>query len=112
MIWKLFCDDDARTEGMESFRYPPSGEDDWKIACSSREAIHLIQTDGPPIFMSLDHDLGQLEDGSTDTVMPVINYLIEHHYDLDIDYVVHSQSPVGKLNIISKMESWKKSKYL
>lgn len=110
MSWLLFLDDDARKGGMESFRYPP--DDTWTIATSSAEAIRLIKLNGPPGYISFDHDLGEGEGGYVDTAMNVINYLTEHHYDSEINYDVHSRNPEGKKNIISKMESWKKSKEL
>lgn len=112
MSYKLFLDDDAGKPGVEPFRNPPVGEDDWKVAHSSREAIHIIDTYGPPSYISFDHDLGLLEDGTEDKAIRVINYLTDNYYDFEVDYEVHSKNVPGSLNIISKMDSWKRSKDL
>lgn len=111
-MWKLFLDDDAGKPDMEAFRNPPIGETGWKVAHSSLEAIHLIGAFGVPSYISFDHDLGMKANGSEDTAMEVINYLSTYYYDAVIDYDVHSQNPRGKLNIISKMDSWRKSQSL
>lgn len=108
--WKLFLDDEARTPGMEAFRYPPQGEPNWHIACSSDEAIKLIDRYGPPCYISFDHDLGMLPDGQADTSMRVLKHLTHNYYNAEIDYQVHSKNGPGRLNIISWMESWEQSK--
>ena len=108
MTYKLWIDDDAGKPGIASFRNPPDSS--WKIAHSSDEAINLIKEHGLPQFISFDHDLGLKEDGTEDTSMLVINYLIENHFDENVEYKVHSQNPIGTKNIISKIESWKKAR--
>ncbi len=102
--WKLWLDDqydDCETP----FRHPPQ---DFISAKSSKEAITLTRLFGIPEFISFDHDLG---DG--DDAMVYINWLTDNLYDAVVpEYVVHSANPVGKDNIISKMDSWKKSQGL
>ena len=45
--------------------------------------------------------------------MIYIDWLIENHYNAKIpEYSIHSENPVGRENIISKMESWKRSQEL
>ena len=110
MTYRLHIDDQAGDSGVEAFRNPP--DDTWMVARSSYDAIKMIDWLGPPCYISFDHDLATLENGEPDTAMKVINYLIENHYDAEIDYDVHSQNPIGRLNIIAKMDSWKKSKSL
>lgn len=105
MIWKLFLDDQWSDPGM-TLRHPPDGF----IPCrSSAEAITLIKEVGClPEFISFDHDLG-----GDDNSIKFIDYMIEHHYNDEVPaYQVHSQNPEGAKNIISKMESWKKSQSL
>lgn len=109
-MWKLWLDDDAGKPGMEAFRNPP--DNSWMVAHSSTEAIGLIDSHGPPSYISFDHDLGQFEDGSEDTAIIVIRYLTDNHYDANVEYDVHSRNPNGRANIISKMNSWAKSKTL
>lgn len=110
--FKLWVDDQALEEDMESFRSPPPDDLSWQVAKTSAQAIELIQAWGPPKYISFDHDLGLLPDGTEDTAMTVINYLIEHHYAAEIDYEVHSKNGPGALNIRSKMNSWKRSQSL
>jgi hypothetical protein len=107
---KLFIDDDAGKPGIASFRNPP--DDSWMVARSSSEAIALIKAHGVPEIISFDHDLGLLVDGSVDTSMKVIDYLIDNHYDSEVEFLIHSQNPIGALNIEAKIKSWKKSKLL
>lgn len=126
--YRLWIDDDSGKPGIAAFRNPPDdtfrplmfgkvSQDTapsihWIVAHNSAEAIWLIDTLGPPTYISFDHDLGLLPDGQGDTAMIVIQYLTDNHYDTSIDYDVHSQNPIGKQNIISKMESWKRSRSL
>lgn len=107
--WKLWLDDDAGKEGIESFRNPP--DNSWKVAHSSAEAIALIDKLGPPRYISFDHDLGLLPDGTEDTAKVVCKYLAEHFSEcaLHIDYEVHSMNPAGAVWIDSYMDSWKRS---
>ena len=105
--YKLFLDDDAGKPEMESFRNPPIGEENWWIAHSTKEAINLIETVGIPSFIDFDHDLGE-----DDSAMKFLNWLANNYPESidQIDYKVHSLNQCGKQNIISFMESWKKSR--
>jgi hypothetical protein len=86
-------------------RHCPDGFD---VAISSEDAIYLTQIWGMPEFISFDHDLGR-----NDTAIVYIRWLIENLYDSDIPgYEVHSENPVGRMNIVSLMDSWKKSRSL
>lgn len=79
---------------------------DFTVARSTVEALQLVQNQWPT-FMSLDHDLG-----GDDTTMVFLRRLVNEIWDGTQpipEYVVHSANPVGRLNIISFMESWKKS---
>ncbi len=103
MSYKLWIDDQWDEPEM-FFRHPPK---DYIPASSSLEAIEIINKFGfLPKEISFDHDLGE-----NDTSIIFINYIIENYYNYEIpEYKVHSANPVGKANIISKMESWRKSK--
>ena len=93
---KLFLDDE---------RAPPVGSN-YVVARSSIEAAEKILVHGWPTFMSLDHDLG-----GNDTTMWFLHLLVAHWDGVAPipEYVVHSANPVGARNIVSFMESWKKS---
>lgn len=100
MAWKLYLDD---------VRDPP--EQGWTVIRSSLMAIvTCVQRKELPEYMSLDHDLGE-EDNT-------MRFLKELHHIWETmgadpekipKYIVHSANPVGSKNIISFMESWKKS---
>ncbi|WP_321931887.1 cyclic-phosphate processing receiver domain-containing protein [Paraburkholderia guartelaensis] len=90
MGYRLFIDD---------LRNP--GSPDWVIARSSYAAINILETQGCPVEISFDHDLG-----GDDTTMPVVRRLIDLDLDSDGQYIpadfhfiVHSANPVGAENI-------------
>ena len=102
--WMLWLDDQFDQEDI-SFRHPPIG---FIPAKTSKEAIAFTERFGVPEFISFDHDLGE-----NDNAMKYIDWLIENHYENNVPgFQVHSANPVGKANIISKMNSWKKSQSL
>ena len=102
MTYKLFIDDE---------RDPP-----WHwcnsfvvVARTSLEAARMIKVFGMPTYISFDHDLGISSDGVEDTSINFINWLVEAVLDNRVqipdnfDFYVHSQNPIGKENIESKM---------
>lgn len=95
-MYKMFIDD---------VRNPPPG--DWVVVRSSNEAITYIQLNGMPAFISFDHDLG-----GSDTTMVFLRDLVDMVWNGEDNppaYEVHSANPVGAKNIVSFMESWKRS---
>lgn len=82
-------------------------DNSWVVVRSSNEALEYIKNNGMPEFISFDHDLG-----GDDTTMVFLRKLVNSVWngnDAPPNYYVHSANPVGKLNIISFMDSWKKS---
>lgn len=92
MSYKLYLDD---------LRDCPEG---FILARSSEDAITIVEIRGMPEFISLDHDLGQ-----EDTSMVFLKWLSNNFDKPSFNYIVHSANPVGSENIISFIESWKKS---
>lgn len=93
---------------LDDVRTPPKSDNHYNyvVLRSSQEAMSYVVNNGVPIHMSLDHDLG-----GDDTTMVFLKWLSNEYYDGQVPtYAVHSSNPVGKQNIISLMESWKKSK--
>lgn len=101
MNYKLYIDDQLDdVEAPE--RHTPEGFIGVK---SSQEAIELVKKNGLPSEMDLDHDLGE-----DDNVMIFLHWLSNEFPCGPVpDYKVHSANPVGSKNIISYLESWKKS---
>lgn len=120
MTYKLFIDDE---------RFPPK-HNWWKgflhwfynvtfsptlaetvIVRNSKQAVNFVRKNGMPSFISFDHDLGLSPDGSDDTSMAFLSWLEDEliegrvTFPQDFDYYVHSQNPIGKQNIIGKMEA-------
>lgn len=95
MSYKMFIDDE---------RNPPDNE--YVVCRSTDEAINYIKKNKWPYHFSFDHDLG-----GDDTVMVFLKKLYDFwNESIPIpSYFVHSANPIGKKNIISFMESWKKS---
>lgn len=108
-VWNLFLDDlrnpddPAAREVSGAIHY---GIDQWVICRSTEEALREVAARGMPAYMSLDHDLG-----GDDTTMVFLRRLIDELWvgEIPPNYLVHSQNPVGRENIISFMDSWAKA---
>jgi len=77
---------------------------------STEEALAAVSELGLPSFISFDHDLGD-----QDTSMVFLHRLVNEIWDgvsPPPDYQVHSANPIGSQNVISFMESWRRSRYL
>lgn len=100
MSWKLFLDDER----------DPTEPGYTVVRSSIMAVIKTVERGELPKFMSLDHDLGE-EDTSMKFLKELFIIWEENGADPSQipDYVVHSANPVGVKNIISYMESWKKS---
>lgn len=104
MSYKFFIDDE---------RFPPEswGNTCHAISRSSHAARCHVESYGMPSFISFDHDLGVLPYGACDTSMLFLSWLEDQLIDGNLtfppnfDYYVHSQNPIGKQNIIGKMDS-------
>jgi len=121
--YSLWIDDDAGKPGMESWRSPPVGEDGWKVAHTSDEAIEIVKQFGIPSFIEFDHDLGALPcingkkdpRGVYDTTMLFLKWLMETYpnaIDSIAGYNIHSRNIGGAANIEAFMNSWKRSRAL
>lgn len=91
---KLFIDD---------IRNPSSN--DFVVVRSTNDAIETVKHTWPS-FISFDHDLG-----GDDTSMVFLRRMVNEVWNNQPvpNYTVHSANPVGSKNIVSFMESWKKS---
>lgn len=99
MKWKLFIDDE---------RDPP--DDTWTVARTNEQAVSLVAAFDMPGIISFDHDLGR-DDSGPRTTMEFVAWLSNHRFDEGPPpYTVHSQNPVGRDNLISFLESWRKAR--
>ncbi len=107
MGWKLWLDDQLDDPETPN-RHVPNGFVGAKSSQAACYEIGFYSYAGPPEFMDLDHDLG-----GHDTAMEFLKFLqvlLDKTQEPIPEYKVHSANPVGRDNIISFMESWKKSR--
>jgi hypothetical protein len=100
MSWKLWLDDQVHDEDTPN-RHAPLG---FHGADSSIQAKGLVRLYGPPEFMDLDHDLG-----GEDTAMSFLRWLAEEYPDSCPRYRIHSENVAGQKNIVSFMDSWRRT---
>jgi hypothetical protein len=97
-------------------------EDNWIIVRSYNEFVKWILDNDLPEFISFDHDLADIhytmdfskdsnqqmtEKTGYDCAKWLANYCMEKN-KLIPQYVVHSQNPIGKVNIQSYLENFKR----
>lgn len=77
------------------------------IARSYDDAIKILKWCGCPLYLLLDHDLGEEKTGY-DFVKHFCDEVLNKNLILPkgFEYFVHSQNPVGKKNIENYMENF------
>lgn len=70
------------------------------------EFTEFITQNGLPDFISFDHDLGEGKTGY-DCAKWLVEFCLDNQLPLP-EFVVHSQNPVGKENIESLLNNFKK----
>lgn len=88
---------------LDDLRTVPSG---FVGVRSYKEFTDFIINNGLPDFISFDHDLG-LEESGYDCAKWLVNYCLDNNIRLP-QFDVHSQNPVGKENIKSLLNNFKK----
>lgn len=100
MTWNLWLDDQA-SDPDAPLRHTPEG---FLAAESTHEAVKLLEAQGLPAFMDLDHDLGE-----HDTVRKFLNIMVVMFPDGPVpEYRIHSENAAARPGIVSFLESWKK----
>lgn len=74
---------------------------------SYAEFVTYITDSGLSDFISFDHDLG-LEESGYDCAKWLVDYCLDNNFRLP-KFDVHSQNPVGKENILSLLQNFKKN---
>ena len=89
----------------------------WDIAIDYNHFVEIIEAKGLPVIVSLDHDLadchyvGDFSDPNEKTGMDCAKWLIDYCVDNNKqlpEYYVHSMNPVGRKNIQSLLDNYKK----
>jgi hypothetical protein len=83
---------------------------DAEYARTSAEGLDILEKNAPLDELWLDHDLGMLESGRPDTIMPVIDYLAGLAFD-GRPYpvkrvVVHTSNPVGARQMVQSLQNY------
>lgn len=107
----LFIDDIRDLDWKEVLASGIDPTKPWVIARNSAEAKAFVLAHGMPTALALDHDLGELEDGTIDTVPDFLKWLAYDYWTNEPvpEYTIHSSNPAGCWNMKAFMESWKKS---
>lgn len=101
--WKLFLDDEREPVGTG-----------WTVCTCLNEVIQVCQYFGLPSEISFDHDLGDgpSPPGYENTGMGLARWIVdrvldgEYQLPKDFTYYVHSQNPIGRMNIKGLMEQF------
>lgn len=130
-VYHLFLDDSRMPRDVKWIELPLVA---WTVVRNYKEFVEIIQRNGLPQSVTFDHDLAdehyQEYHVSHDERMLsrgtfrydkmkektgyhcakfLIEYCEEHNLSLP-NYMVHSMNPIGKENIISLLESYRRSK--
>ena len=97
---------------VDDERFPVNDGRNWIIVRTMSEFINLITNSNDKIeYISFDHDLGNNEPTGIDITKWLVEYDMDHNIiSNDFDYFVHSQNPVGKMNIESYLNNYIKYK--
>ena len=120
--WILFLDDTRDPPWMNASYdtlwqdyvlpiWPEAKESDLRLCRTVQEAKDLILKDGPPAFMSLDHDMGMgAECKPAETGMDFLKWFQFVYQEGPIPpYRLHTANTVACQNMYSFLESWQKS---
>jgi hypothetical protein len=96
---RLFLDDIRNPEMV-------GAEPSSRIARNFRAAIEIIEREGLPEHIYLDHDLGEDEPTGYDLVQYIINEYLLPTRSRFPSFSVHSANPVGRRNIEGLIASY------
>lgn len=93
---------------LDDIRTPK--QDHWIVVRTPNAFRQMILDKGHlPEAISLDHDLGEGLESGYDVMHWLIELSLDHGLPLeDVDLGSHSANPVGRKNILSLFESWKR----
>lgn len=124
-MYNLFLDDIRMPYQVGDYISPSLAGDyrtkDWKIVRNYQEFTRYIKKHGLPQLVSFDHDLAAIhydpktwaesfsykEETGMDCAKWLVDYCILNKLKFP-EYLVHSQNPIGKENIISYLENYRR----
>ncbi len=101
--YKLYLDDERTPKGSN-----------WVIVKSFNEFVSTILENGLPEEVSLDHDLGEDENGLLPTGLDCLKWLLtDQNFDITgMKINIHSSNAAGAANMQSYINTWYKIKNL
>lgn len=127
MVYNIFLDDVRIPSKVTWVKLPPV---EWTIVRNYDEFVNVIKKQGMPSFIAFDHDLGEAhynpsmysdnkedynklydtfkERTGYDCAKWSVDYCMEQGLVFP-EYVVHSMNPIGKTNIESYIEGYRRS---
>ena len=113
MSYNLFLDDERFPRDVKWVELPPVV---WFIVRSYDEFVKLVTEKGCPNIVTFDHDLADAhyrgQESSEKTGYDCAKWLVSYCMNGETifpKYYVHSLNPIGKENIITYIESYKRT---
>lgn len=126
-MYNLFLDDNRNVFSV--YKYTKNSiyiDNDWVIVRNYNDFVNTIIQNGLPNIISFDHDLSDKkyilrldknEDYSNyrektgfECAKWLVNYCLDNNLNFP-EYYVHSFNPIGKENIISYIENFKRTRW-
>ena len=112
MKWNCFIDDERVPRDAYWANWHKSfldGSIEFVIARTFEEFQEQVEKHGTlPSYISFDHDLGDFQTNGYEISRHIADWIMDRKYALpaDFGYEVHSQNPVGKVNIQRFLENF------
>lgn len=100
----LFLDDERYPLDVTWIKLPLYN---WEIVRNYEQFVDIIEKRGLPKAVTLDHDIGTNSKTGYDAAKWLTEYCKNNKLSLP-DYYLHSMNPIGRANINSLFESYKK----
>ena len=113
IAWFLWLDDERYPP--ECLSHPtPRIAPEWRIARNVADAKWMVERLGIPIYMSLDHDLGDRKFTGMDFVRWLCDHIMENNIRVPegFSYRIHSMNPVGAENMERYLKNFFEDWYL
>lgn len=101
--YALFLDDERFPEQVTWVDLP---KHKYTIVRNYNEFIRTVETNGLPVFVSFDNDLGEQKEGY-DCAKWLVNYCLDNSLNFPT-YTVHSKNPIASERISSIIENYKR----
>ena len=101
MTYSLFVDDERNPKTKAPVGY-------WIVARSADDAKAVIFMCGQPLYISMDHDLGEEKPTGYDFVKWLVDCHMQKPFDFP-EFNYHTANPVGRDNMKSYVDNYLKT---